>query len=60
MLPNPGGGFGMGTNPFPISDILGERLDTSFTFDYDVVPEPASMIALGAGLAAVAARRRGK
>lgn len=60
MLHNPGGGFGLGGNPFPISDILGEKLDTSFSFEYDVVPEPATMIALGAGVAAVAARRRRK
>jgi len=60
MLHNPGGGFGLGTSPFGISDILGERTDGSFSFDYDIVPEPATMIALGAGVAAVAARRRRK
>lgn len=32
----------------------------AFAFEGDPVPEPASMIALGAGLAAVAARRRRK
>jgi hypothetical protein len=58
MLHNPGGGFGLGTSPFPISDILGERLDSSFRLEYDIVPEPATMIALGAGLAAMARRRR--
>ncbi|MBV6459121.1 MAG: hypothetical protein HONBIEJF_02262 [Fimbriimonadaceae bacterium] len=58
MLHNPGGGFGLGTSPFPISDILGERLDTSFQLEYDIVPEPATMLALGAGLAAMARRRR--
>ncbi|MBV6459119.1 MAG: hypothetical protein HONBIEJF_02260 [Fimbriimonadaceae bacterium] len=60
MLHNPGGGFGLGTSPFGVSAILGERLDASFRFEYDIVPEPATMIALGAGVAAIAARRRRK
>ncbi|RIK01102.1 MAG: hypothetical protein DCC46_03160 [Armatimonadetes bacterium] len=39
---------------------LGVWEDGGLTFDYTVVPEPASMIALGAGFAAVMARRRRK
>ncbi|HQU19142.1 MAG: PEP-CTERM sorting domain-containing protein [Fimbriimonadaceae bacterium] len=43
-----------------IDDWDGVWEDGGLTFDYTVVPEPASMIALGAGFAAVMARRRRK
>jgi len=36
------------------------RQEIPFQITYDVVPEPATMLALGAGLAAIAARRRRK
>lgn len=39
---------------------LGLQAELPFEVEYTVVPEPATMIALGAGIAAVAARRRRK
>ncbi len=48
---NPGGGFGLG-NIIPVN--------TDAAYAVKSVPEPATMLALGAGLAAVAARRRRK
>ncbi len=56
----PGGGNGVGVSP---GGGFGQtRWDTTNNFAYSatVVPEPATMIALGAGLAALAARRRRK
>jgi len=55
-LHTPGGGFG-GTYPYGISDLLGERLDASFYIEYEIVPEPASVLAIGLGLAGLAQRR---
>ncbi len=48
---NPTNGFGLG-NSFPVN--------TNAAYAVKSVPEPATMLALGAGLAAVAARRRRK
>jgi hypothetical protein len=49
---NPGNGFGGGT--------LWDNLNYNAALAVNTVPEPATMIALGAGLAALAARRRRK
>lgn len=43
-----------------IDDWDGVWEDGGLTFDYTVVPEPASMIALGTGAVALVARRRRK
>ncbi|MBV6459122.1 MAG: hypothetical protein HONBIEJF_02263 [Fimbriimonadaceae bacterium] len=46
-------------DPFPISDILGEPLDGSFRIEYEIVPEPCAVLALGAGLVTWACKRAG-
>ncbi|MGQ9658450.1 MAG: PEP-CTERM sorting domain-containing protein [Fimbriimonadales bacterium] len=55
---NPGGGFGYGTNPVLGSVVFGSPSDLGFTIEGALVPEPASMIALGAGLAGLMRLRR--
>jgi len=50
---NPGGGFGYFGGLFEINEDLAYRVEAT-----SVVPEPASMVALGLGLAAVVRRRR--
>jgi hypothetical protein len=52
---NPGGGFGLPPGNF---NSLG--LDSAYRVEATAVPEPGSMIALGLGAAALAARRRRK
>lgn len=57
-LHNPGGGFGYGTNPVLGSVVFGSPSDLGFTIEGELVPEPASMVALGAGLAGLLRLRR--
>lgn len=58
---NPGGGIGFGTNPVPLSNqnVPGSNgpRDLSFQITYTPVPEPATFLAIGLGIAALAARR---
>jgi hypothetical protein len=52
-LYNPGGGFGSGTSPFPISGFAGlppEDLAFTLSGDMAVVPEPSSLTLLGLGV----------
>lgn len=56
---------GGGTNSYPtawtkVSDIGGDPQDFGITIRGEVVPEPATLAAVGLGLAALAARRRRK
>jgi len=55
---NPGGGFNFGTNPIPGSTVFGTVADLGFRIEGQLVPEPASMVALGAGLAGLLGLRR--
>jgi hypothetical protein len=63
------GSYGMGSNQngrdgsragggYDSTDFFGMGVDTNMKIEGDVIPEPMTMLALGAGLAALAARRR--
>lgn len=56
---NPGGGFSVGT-AWGNTGLFGstDPKDNNIIIEGEVVPEPATLLALGAGLAALAARRR--
>jgi hypothetical protein len=43
QLYNPGDGFGFGSNPFPISDVLDHPEDLAFTLSGNAVPEPSGL-----------------
>ncbi|MFY9233120.1 MAG: PEP-CTERM sorting domain-containing protein [Fimbriimonadaceae bacterium] len=61
MVWNPGGGFGLGTDPVPISALTGVPADLQFIVEGEkIVPEPASIIALAAGGLALLRRRAKK
>ena len=58
-----GGGDGdpnWGPAAINATNVEGSKVDLPFALDYTVVPEPGTMIAVGAGLVALAARRRRK
>jgi hypothetical protein len=55
---NPGGGFGLGTDPVSASALFGGvRSDLAFTIEGDIVPAPSALALLGLG-GLVAGRRR--
>lgn len=64
MAHNPGGGGGFGGNPVPLRQLPGfdpqTPRDLSFQITYAPIPEPGTFLALGVGLAALAALRRRK
>jgi hypothetical protein len=55
---NPGGGNGQGTDPLPGRRLAGSASDLAFTIEGELAPEPASLAALGAGLAGLLGLRR--
>lgn len=57
---NPGGGFGFGSDPIPGTQVFGSPADLGFKIEGKVVPEPASMIALSAGIVGLLGLRRRK
>ena len=60
-LHNPGGGFGLGSDPVPISAVTGVSADLMFLVEgTKIVPEPASLVALAAGGLALLRRRAKK
>jgi hypothetical protein len=51
--------MGFGTNPIPLSDLLGANgpRDLAFVIGYGTIPEPGTIFALALGLAVLAIRR---
>lgn len=56
---NPGGGYGLGTDPVPLAVIFGRPQDLAFRIEGEIVPEPASITALILGGIAIWRRKRG-